>query len=78
MRQKDQEGGALNVDVQVPRQPSAEVGVQAVLDPMRKLGWPAEDEMVKRFALEACKQPLAGSPYVIVYLLLDTALKTRL
>jgi len=71
-------GGSLHVDVDVSDESLAQVGVQVVLHPMRELRWPAEDQIVKRLVLETREQQLAGSPDVILDLLLDTALKTRL
>ena len=71
-------GGSLHVDVDVSDESLAQVGVQVVLHPMRELRWAAEDQMIKRLPLEVSEQQLAGSPDVILDLLLDAALKTRL
>ena len=49
-----------------------------VLDAMRELRWAAEDQVIKRLVLETCEQQLAGSSDVVLDLLLDAALKTRL
>ena len=71
-------GGSLHVDVHMSDKPLAQVGVQVVLDPMRELRWAAEDQMVKRLVLKTREQQLAGSPDVVLDLLLDAALNTRL
>ena len=45
---------------------------------MRELRWAAEDQMGKRLVLKTRGQQLAGSPDVVLDLLLDAALNTRL